>query len=67
MFTIISYDVVNDKRRTKILKYLKGYGSHVQYSVFECNLTAQQFARVQRELRALIDLHTDTYAVICWM
>jgi CRISPR-associated protein Cas2 len=60
MFTVISYDVVDDKRRTKVLKFLKGYGTHVQYSVFECDLTAQQFLQVQSELRGLIDQHTDS-------
>ncbi|MDZ4721234.1 MAG: CRISPR-associated endonuclease Cas2 [Roseiflexaceae bacterium] len=59
MFTIISYDVVSDKRRTKVLKLLKGYGTHVQYSVFECYLDARQFAQIQAELRAIIDSNTD--------
>ncbi|MBO9319059.1 MAG: CRISPR-associated endonuclease Cas2, partial [Chloroflexus sp.] len=26
MFTIISYDIVDDHRRTKVMKMLKGYG-----------------------------------------
>lgn len=60
MLTIISYDVGSNTRRTKVLKYLKGYGTHVQYSVFECELTAQQFARVQHDLGALIDRATDS-------
>ena len=60
MFTVISYDMVEDRRRTKVLKFLKGYGTHVQYSVFECDLTPQQLAIVQRELRGLIDQHTDS-------
>ena len=60
MFTIISYDVVSDRRRTKVLKFLKGYGTHVQYSVFECFLDAREFAVVQRELLALIDANTDS-------
>lgn len=60
MFTIISYDVVTDKRRTKLMKYLLGYGVRVQYSVFECELTARQFANVQREIALLIDRQTDS-------
>lgn len=60
MFTIISYDVVEDKRRTKVLKLLKGYGTHVQYSVFECDLDEHLFAQLGRELRAIIDLDTDS-------
>ena len=60
MFTVISYDVVDDRRRTRVLKLLKGYGTHVQYSVFECDLSAQQLTGVQDELRGLIDEHTDS-------
>ncbi len=60
MFTVISYDVVHDKRRTKVHKLLKGYGTWVQYSVFECELDARQLAVVQQEIRALIDVHTDS-------
>jgi len=58
MLTVMSYDVSSNTRRTKVLTYLKGYGTHVQYSVFECDLTAQQFARVQHDLQALIDRAT---------
>lgn len=60
MFTIISYDIVIDKRRTRVMKYLLGYGSRVQYSVFECELTALQFATLQRDLALLIDRTTDS-------
>jgi CRISPR-associated protein Cas2 len=63
MFTVISYDVVVDKQRTKVLKYLKGYGTHVQYSVFECDLTARQLDIVKRELRVLIDRTTDSVRI----
>jgi CRISPR-associated protein Cas2 len=65
MFTIISYDVVEDKRRTKVLKLLKGYGTHVQYSVFECDLNKHQLDKVGRELRAIINLNTDS--VRCYL
>lgn len=65
MFIVISYDVVEDTRRIKVLKYLKGYGTHVQYSVFECDLTAQQLTQVQEEIRRLIDVQTDS--VRCYL
>lgn len=60
MFTIISYDIVEDRRRTEVMKYLKGLGTRVQYSVFECNLDARAFTKVLRELRTLIDPNTDS-------
>ncbi len=60
MFTIISYDIVDDKRRTKVMKLLKGYGTRVQYSVFECDLNPAEFSRLGRELRDLIDQNVDS-------
>lgn len=60
MFTIISYDIVEDQRRTKVLKYLKGWGTRVQYSVFECDLDAIAFSKVQHDLLQVIDRHTDS-------
>lgn len=32
---IVSYDISNDKRRTKFSKYLMKFGHRIQYSVFE--------------------------------
>ncbi len=60
MFTVISYDVVHDRTRTKVHKLLQGYGTRVQYSVFECDLTLPQLVQVQRGIRKLIDRNTDS-------
>ncbi len=49
-----------DKRRTKVMKLLKGYGTRVQYSVFECLLSRDELAKLGRDLRALIDVNTDS-------
>ena len=32
---IVSYDISNDKLRTKFAKYLSRFGHRIQYSVFE--------------------------------
>ena len=54
MFMVISYDISEDKRRTKIHKILKSYGQWVQYSVFECQLTETQYAKLRSRLYKLI-------------
>ena len=36
MLTVISYDIVKDKRRNRVAKILLNYSIRVQYSVFEC-------------------------------
>ena len=60
MFVIISYDISEDKRRTKIHNVLKSYGQWVQYSVFECDLTPAQYAKLRSRLAKLIDNQTDS-------
>ena len=34
---IVSYDISNDKTRTKFSKFLKQYGRRLQFSVYEIN------------------------------
>lgn len=34
---ILSYDIENDKLRTRLSKFLLGYGRRIQYSVYEIN------------------------------
>ena len=36
MFYIVTYDIPEDRRRTRVAKTLLDFGSRVQYSVFEC-------------------------------
>ena len=40
---LVTYDVSDDKRRTKIFKTLYAYGDHAQYSVFICELNAREY------------------------
>ncbi len=59
MFILVSYDIPKTKRRTQVMKLLKNYGRHVQYSVFECDLTAAQLKELKVRLSALVHLPTD--------
>ena len=56
MYIVISYDIKDDKRRTKIHKALKNYGAWVQYSVFECHLSEQEYRALRRRLEPLIQI-----------
>ena len=60
MFIIVAYDIVENKRRTKIMKTLKGYGFHVQKSVFECFLNERQLLRLRGIIGGLIDENEDS-------
>jgi CRISPR-associated protein Cas2 len=55
----VCYDVPDDKRRTKIMKTLEGYGHRVQYSVFECEVRPADLDKLKAALRKLIQAEED--------
>lgn len=59
MYVIISYDIVSNRVRRKVLKFLKDYGEHVQKSVFECHLSEEKYAEVKDGLKGLVDTKED--------
>jgi len=56
---IVSYDITDEKRLRKVFKCCKGYGIHLQYSVFECDLTAAEKVSFETALRELIQHDAD--------
>ena len=54
IFVVVVYDISNDKRRTKLHHKLKGYGTPVQYSVFECILTMVEFGKMKQEIKRIL-------------
>jgi CRISPR-associated protein Cas2 len=53
-WVVVSYDIVDDKRRNKVMKTLEGFGHRVQYSVFECELRPADLEKLKARLRGLI-------------
>jgi CRISPR-associated protein Cas2 len=53
-WVVVSYDIVDDRRRNKVMKTLEGYGKRVQYSVFECELRPADLAKLKERLKKLI-------------
>lgn len=53
-FVVVSYDIPEDRRRTKVMKTLKNFGAHVQYSVFECQLEDNELHSLRRKLAKLV-------------
>ncbi|PSB29102.1 CRISPR-associated endonuclease Cas2 [Stenomitos frigidus] len=51
MFYLICYDITNDRRRDRVSRLLEGYGLGVQKSVFECVLTPDQYALLQKRFQ----------------
>jgi CRISPR-associated protein Cas2 len=59
MFLVVSYDIPDDRRRTRLHRHLKGFGMRVQYSVFECVLDEPEVARLQTIVRQTIKRGAD--------
>jgi CRISPR-associated endoribonuclease cas2 len=49
---LISYDIKDDKLRTKFSKYIKKYGYRVQYSVFEITNSKRMLDNIMSEIKS---------------
>jgi len=60
MFYIVTYDITDDQRRTKVAKILEDFGDRVQYSVFEMELDrSEQLNEMRGRLEGVIDPQAD--------
>ena len=48
---LISYDISNDKVRTKFAKYLSKFGFRLQYSFFEITNSDTVLANIENEIK----------------
>lgn len=67
MFVVVSYDIVDDRRRNRLAKVLQDYGHRVQKSVFECELNETLFLKMRKRLESLINREEDSirYYFLC--
>ena len=63
MLIVVSYDVSNDRRRTRLAHALKDFGERVQYSVFECRLDADALEKLRSRIQTLIDAKEDSVRI----
>ncbi len=56
---IVAYDIADEKRLRQVFKVMRAYGDHLQFSVFECQLTAMDLVRLRAELGAVIHHKED--------
>src|SRR6266446_6049152 len=56
---LVCYDICDDKRLKKVFKTMRNYGDHLQYSVFECQLTPTDLVRCRTDLAAIIKHSED--------
>jgi CRISPR-associated protein Cas2 len=54
MYVVVCYDISDNRRRARLHELLLGYGSPVQKSVFECELSAAQLRRLRGSARRYV-------------
>ncbi len=66
-FFVVCYDIVDDKKRTRIAKIMEGFGKRVQKSVFECFLTDREFEEMKKKVEKEMDFEIDSinYYLLC--
>ncbi|WP_304226582.1 CRISPR-associated endonuclease Cas2 [Phascolarctobacterium succinatutens] len=60
---LMIYDIVDNKRRNKMVKCLEAYGVRVQKSAFEALLNRRQYEKMLQESSILIDEAVDSLRV----
>jgi CRISPR-associated protein Cas2 len=56
---IVSYDIRDPKRLRKVYQLMRGWGDHLQLSVFECDLSLQERVELEAGLGLLINHQED--------
>lgn len=61
---IVAYDIADDKRLRKIHQKMRGFGDHLQYSVFRCELSSKEKTQMAAQLDQLIHHGQDQVLII---
>jgi CRISPR-associated protein Cas2 len=56
---LVCYDICHDRRLARVHKTMRGFGDHLQYSIFECQFTPTDLARCRHTLSEIIDHRED--------
>ncbi len=56
---LVCYDIANPRRLSRVYRFVKRQGIHLQYSVFHCRLTWPELKELEAGLREIIDEKRD--------
>lgn len=56
---MVCYDIHDEKRLPRVYRVMRGYGEHLQYSVFRCVLSDLQLATLKARLLEEIKVEED--------
>lgn len=56
---LVCYDIADEKRLRRVFKVCKNFGDHLQFSVFECDLTPTERLQLECRLNEIIESSED--------
>ena len=62
-YYLVTYDIADPKRLRRVFKTMKGFGVHLQLSVFQCDLPEIDLVRMKAALTEIIH-HTEDQVLI---
>jgi CRISPR-associated protein Cas2 len=67
MFIIVCYDIPSNRRRNQVAQTLEGFGYRVQESVYECEVSTEQFGKMKQKVLKRIETREDAvrYYSLC--
>jgi CRISPR-associated protein Cas2 len=61
---LVAYDIRDARRLCAVAACMEGYGTRVQYSVFVCDLSAQEVVLMRGDLEVRMKITEDSVMVI---
>ncbi len=61
---LVAYDISNEKRLRRVFATMNGFGDHIQYSVFMCELSARERIEMESKLRKIVHATEDQVLVM---
>lgn len=56
---LVCYDITDPKKLARVFRLLKGYGIHLQYSVFQCSMTWPELIKLKEQIANIINPKED--------
>lgn len=56
---LVCYDICDERRLRRVFRICRNYGNHLQYSIFECDLSPSEKLQLERELSEVIQHDED--------
>ena len=61
---VVCYDISNDRRLRRVYKIMRGFGQHIQFSGFRCELSARERIEMIAALSPVINHDEDQVLLV---